>query len=163
MKNATRLLLIACLSLPFLAACKKEEAQQAAAVEAPLTAPTTTDENAWNAYLTEVVKRNLDGVTNTYVYVLPAEGSQDFQGYYDRQLEKSQLDIQRGILEGNLLAFGSPTSAKTADLTIAAFSKAQPGSMKGVKVLFIGSAADNDRVKAAVTPAGVDYKFVEAK
>ena len=162
MKNATRLLLIACLSLPFLAACKKEE-KAAAVVEAPLTAPTTTDENAWNTYLTEVVKRNLDGVTNTYVYVLPAEGSQDFQGYYDRQLEKAQTDISRGILEGNLLAFGSPTSAKTADLAVAAFSKAQPGSMKGVKVLFIGSAADNDRVKAAVTPAGVDYKFVEAK
>jgi hypothetical protein len=163
MKNATRLLLIACLSLPFLAACKKEEQQASAVAEAPLTAPTTTDENAWNAYLTEVVKRNLDGVTNTYVYVLPAEGSADFQGYYDRQLEKAQLDIQRGILEGNLLAFGSPTSAKTADLTVAAFSKAQPGSMKGVKVLFIGSAADNDRVQAAVTPAGVDYKFIEAK
>ncbi|MDR7133947.1 hypothetical protein J2X06_001131 [Lysobacter niastensis] len=162
MKNATRLLLIACLSLPFLAACKKEE-QKVAAVEAPLTAPTTSDENAWNAYLTDVVKRNLDGVSNTYVYVLPAEGSQDFQGYYDRQLEKAQTDISRGILEGNLLAFGSPTSAKTADLTIAAFSKAQPGSMKGVKVLFIGAAADNDRVKAAVAPAGVDYKFVEAK
>ena len=162
MKNATRLLLIACLSLPFLAACKKEE-QKVAAVEAPLTAPTTSDENAWNAYLTDVVKRNLDGVTNTYVYVLPAEGSQDFQGYYDRQLEKAQTDISRGILEGNLLAFGSPTSAKTADLTIAAFSKAQPGSMKGVKVLFIGAAADNDRVKTAVAPAGVDYKFVEAK
>ena len=162
MKNATRLLLIACLSLPFLAACKKEE-QKVAAVEAPLTAPTTSDENAWNAYLTDVVKRNLDGVSNTYVHVLPAEGSQDFQGYYDRQLEKAQTDISRGILEGNLLAFGSPTSAKTADLTIAAFSKAQPGSMKGVKVLFIGAAADNDRVKAAVAPAGVDYKFVEAK
>ena len=162
MKNATRLLLIACLSLPFLAACKKEE-KAAAAVEAPLTTPTTSDENAWNTYLTDVVKRNLDGVTNTYVYVLPAEGSQDFQGYYDRQLEKAQTDISRGILEGNLLAFGSPTSAKTADLAVAAFSKAQPGSMKGVKVLFIGSAADNDRVKAAVTPAGVDYKFVEAK
>ena len=162
MKNATRLRLIACLSLPFLAACKKEE-QKVAAVEAPLTAPTTSDENAWNAYLTDVVKRNLDGVSNTYVYVLPAEGSQDFQGYYDRQLEKAQTDISRGILEGNLLAFGSPTSAKTADLTIAAFSKAQPGSMKGVKVLFIGAAADNDRVKAAVAPAGVDYKFVEAK
>jgi hypothetical protein len=162
MKNATRLLLIACLSLPFLVACKKEE-QKVAAVEAPLTAPTTNDENAWNTYLTEVVKRNLDGVTNTYVYVLPAEGSPDYQGYYDRQLEKAQTDISRGILEGNLLAFGSPNSTKTADLAVAAFSKAQPGSMKGVKVLFIGAAADNERVKAAATPAGVDYKFVEAK
>ena len=35
--------------------------------------------------------------------------------------------------------------------------------MKGVKLLFIGDSADSDRVQAAVTPAGVDYKFIEAK
>ena len=30
-------------------------------------------------------------------------------------------------------------------------------------MLFIGEPADNERVKAAVAPAGVDYVFVEAK
>jgi hypothetical protein len=35
--------------------------------------------------------------------------------------------------------------------------------MKGVRVVFIGDAADGERVKAAVAPAGVDYVFVEAK
>ena len=35
--------------------------------------------------------------------------------------------------------------------------------MKGVKVLFIGKAADSERVKAAVAPTGADYVFVEAK
>lgn len=163
MKTTTRLLLIACLSLPLLAACKKEEAKPAEVAEAPLVAPTGTDENEWNAYLTEVVKRNLDGATNTYVYVLPHESDPEFQGYYDRQLEKAKTDIQRGILEGNLLAYGSPSSGKMADLVVAAFAEAQPGTMKGVRVLFIGSAADNERVKAAVTPSGVEYKFVEAK
>lgn len=162
MKTTTRLLLIACLSLPVLAACTKE-AEKVEVVETALVAPTGTDEDSWNTYLTEVVKRNLDGASNTYVYVLPHEGAADFQGYYDRQLEKAQVDIQRGIIEGNLLAYGSPSSAKTADLVIASFAKADPGSMKGVKVLFIGSAADNERVKAAVTPAGVDYKFFEVK
>ena len=39
----------------------------------------------------------------------------------------------------------------------------QPGTMKGVKVLFLGAAADNERVRAAVEPAGVTYVFVEAK
>ena len=48
MKTTTRLLLIACLALPFLAACKKEEAPKVE-VAAALTAPTTTDEAAWNA------------------------------------------------------------------------------------------------------------------
>ncbi|MFC0678944.1 hypothetical protein ACFFGH_13950 [Lysobacter korlensis] len=166
MNKSTRALLIACLALPFVAACQKEEAQQeqAAVEQAPLTAPTTDDENAWGEYLVEVVKRNMEGVVSSpYLYTLPAETSPDFQGFYDRQLEKAQLDIQRGIVEGNLLAYGGPSSNKTADLVIAAFQKAQPGSMKGVKVLFIGKAEDNERVQAAVAPAGVDYKFVEAK
>lgn len=167
MKKTTRALLIACLVLPFVAACQKDEAapqEDAAVAQAALVAPTSDDETEWGNYLVEVVKRNMDGVVSSpYLYTLPAESSPDFQGYYDRQLEKAQIDIQRGILEGNLLAYGGPSSNKMADLVVAAFEKAQAGSMKGVKVLFIGKPEDSARVQAAVAPAGVDYKFVEAK
>lgn len=71
--------------------------------------------------------------------------------------------MQRGIVEGNLVAFGSPESAMMADIVVGAFAKVDPGSMKDVRLLFIGDAADNDRVKVAVEPAGVEYVFVEAK
>lgn len=163
MKNTTtRLLLAACLTLPFLAACKKEEAP--AQVEKPaLSVPATNDENEWNAYLTDVVTRNLGSATSTYVYVLPPPEDPDFQGAYDRQLEKAEIDISRGIVKDTLIAFGSPDSAKSADLAVAAFSKAPAGKFEGVQVLFIGSPADSDRVKAAVEPSGANYKFVEAK
>lgn len=165
MKMTSRALLVACLALPLLAACQKEEApKQDTVAQAPLVAPTTDDENAWGTYLVEVVKRNMDGVNaSPYLYTLPAESSADFQGFYDRQLEKAQTDLQRGIIEGNLLAYGGPSSPKMADLVIASFKDVQAGSMKGVKVLFIGKPEDNERVKAAVTPAGVEYKFVEVK
>lgn len=166
MNITSRALLVACLALPFVAACQKEEAKTdtAAVAQAPLTAPTTDDENAWGTYLVETVKRNMDGVNNNpYLYTLPAESSPDFQGYYDRQLEKAQTDLARGIVEGNMLAYGGPSSDKMADLVIASFQKVQPGSMKGVKVIFIGKPEDSERVKAAVGPAGVDYKFIEAK
>lgn len=163
MKISTRLLLAACLALPLLGACKKEEAVQETA-KAPVAVPTVaTDENAWNAYLTDVVTRNIDNATSTYVYTLPADSSADFQGAYDRQLEKAESDMARGGVEGTLLAFGGPNSAKSADLAVAAFAQATPGTMKGVKVLFIGDQADSDRVKAAVEPSGATYKFVEAK
>lgn len=163
MKTSSRLLLIACLTLPFVAACQKEEKKEVVEAAA-LSAPKTSDENAWNAYLTDVVKRNLDTVTgSTYVYVLPAPEAPTFQGDYERMLEKAQTDLSRGILEGNLVAFGSPNSAKSADLAVAALSKAEPGTMKGVKFIFIGDAADNERVKAAAAPAGVNYTFAEVK
>jgi len=33
--------------------------------------------------------------------------------------------------------------------------------MKGVRLLFIGTAADGARVREAVTPSGLDYVLVE--
>ncbi|HEY4555332.1 MAG TPA: hypothetical protein VIG68_02690 [Lysobacter sp.] len=167
MNTTTRALLVACLALPFVAACQKQDAAQeqtAEAAQAPLSAPTTNDEAAWGAYLIEVVKRNMDDVSGSpYLYAMPSESDPDFQGSYDRLLEKAQQDLQRGIVAGNLLAYGGPSSAKTADFTIASFTGVQPDSMKGVKVLFIGKAEDNARVQAAVAPTGVNYKFIEAK
>lgn len=164
MTTAIRLLLIACLALTF-AACKKEEEAPKEVVKAPLTAPNSAeDREGWNAYLTDVVQRNMDGVNNQpYVYTLPAESTADFQSAYDRQLDKAKTDVARGIIAGNMLAYGGPSSAKIADMMIEAFKNIEANTMKGVKVVFIGNAADNERVKAAVEPAGVNYVFVEAK
>ena len=160
MKTMTRLILIACLVLPF-AACKKQEAPQAV-VKAPMSAPTTDDRQAWVDYLNDVVPRNMTGIANQpYVYLLPGESAADFQDQYDRLLEKAQSDVARGIIAGNLLAYASPASAKMADMVIAAFEGVPADSMKNVRVLFIGNPADSERVKAAVSPTGVEYVFVD--
>jgi hypothetical protein len=160
MKTMTRLLMIACLVLPF-AACKKHEAP-APVVKAPMSAPKTDDRQAWVDYLNDVVPRHMAGIPNQpYVYLLPGEGTPDFQDQYDRMLEKAQGDVARGIIAGNMLAYASPASARMGDLVIAAFKGVPADSMKGVRVLFIGKAADSDRVKAAVSPAGVEYVFVD--
>lgn len=164
MKTTTaRLMLIACLVLPFLSACK-EEAKPEVAAQAPLSVPTTHDDNAWGAYLSDVVTRNMEGVTsNPYLYYLPAEDAEGFEGSYERLQSEVGAAMQRGILEGNLVAFGSPSSAKMADIVVASFAGVDAGSMKGVKLLFIGDAADSERVKVAVAPAGVNYQFIETK
>ena len=94
MTRSKRIGLAASLVLAFTA-CKKEEA--AKVVSAPLSAPTTSDDTAWGAYVTDVVRRNLGNTTNSpYVYYLPAEDSPDFQGGYDRLLEKAQGDCGGG-------------------------------------------------------------------
>jgi len=163
MNTMTRLLVIACLALPF-AACKKEEAPKVEAVAAPLPAPTSDDVSAWRAYVTDVAKRNMDGVNNSpYVYFLPSESSEGFGGQYERLLEKVEGDLGRGIIEGNMLVFASPASAKIAELAVTGFGQVGPGTMKGVKVVFIGTPEDGEKVKAAAEPAGVKYVFVEAK
>jgi hypothetical protein len=160
-KTTTRLLLIACLVLPFMA-CKKHEAPQQAA-KPPMSAPKTDDRTAWVDYLNDVVPRNSAGIPNQpFVYFLPGEGASDFQDQYDRLLDKARSDVGRGIISGNMLAYASPASAKMADLVVTAFEGVPADSMKGVRVLFVGKAADGERVRAAVAPAGVDYVFVDA-
>ncbi len=165
MKHIVRLLLIAFFALSVVA-CDKQASAPAAADQAPLVAPTNEDPAAWREYVSDTVKRNMQGVSSApFVYLLPAESTQDFQGSYDRLLEKAKSDVDRGILPGNLLAFSSASlsSAKAADLVVAAFADVKPDKLKGVKLLFIGKPEDNDRVKAAVQVAGVDYIFVETK
>jgi hypothetical protein len=163
MNTMLRMLLIACLILPF-AACKKEEAPKAAVVEAPLTAPTSGDLPAWRAYVTYVAKHNMDGITNSpYVYFLPSESTEGFGGLYERQLEKLEGDLSRGIIEGNMLVFASPSSGKLAEMATVAFKQVGAGTMKGVKVIFIGKPVDSEKVKAASAAAGVTYIFIEAK
>ena len=166
MKTTTRLLLTACLALPLLAACKKEEAAPTAVVAAPLTAPTTADDAAWRAYVSDVVTRNMEGISNQpYVYYLPAATGDEATdtGNYDRLLEKAKMDVARGIIRGNMLAYASSDSTKMADIVVQSFADVAPDTMKGVRVVFIGSAADQARVTEAVTPAGVDFIFVEAR
>lgn len=150
--------------LLLFAGCKKQEAATAA-VAAPMHAPASqTDDAAWKAYFQDAISHNDDGVTDrTNAYYLPAPGGADYQGKYDRQLQGVADAVARGVLPGNMLAFMSPDSTKMADLIVAAFKDASAGSMKKVIILFVGKSADNERVKAAVTPSGCIYRFVEAK
>ncbi len=156
------------LALVALTGCKKEEPP--AQVEAVLVAPTNADDNAWKEYLGRVVGRNLGGVTDrNFSYYLPAnssapaEGDQEGITQYDRQLENVTTVVLRTVLPGNMLSFGSPDSAKMADMIVTAFTDADPNALKGSQVLFIGDQADSDRVKTAVEAAGAKYIFVEAK
>jgi len=161
MKTMTRLMLIACLVLPF-AACKKEEA--APVEKPPVAVPTTDDKAAWQAYLQDVVPRHMEGITNApYIYRVPATENPQDPEEYQRLLDKAKTDVARGIIKGNMLAYAGLDPAKTADLVVEAFKDVQPNTMKGVRVLYIGDAANNERVKAAVEPAGVEYVFVEAR
>ena len=156
------------LSLTVLAGCEK--AEEAAPPPAVLAAPTGNDDMAWKDYLGKVVGQNQAGVTDrTFPYYLPAdsstigEGDQDGKSQYDRQLENVTMVVQRTVLPGNMLAFGSPDSARMADLIVAAFANPDPNALKGSQVLFIGKPADQARVQAAVEAAGAKYIFVEAK
>jgi hypothetical protein len=156
-----------------LAGCKpagdtpEQKAEKAA--KAPLVAPAGDNDEAWKAYLGNVVGQNMSGVTDrVFPYYLPINSKTPDEGgdgssMYERQLDNVGSVVQRTVLPGNMLAFGSPDSATMGDMIVEAFTGAKPDALKGSQVLFIGKAADSDRVKAAVEAAGARYIFVEVK
>lgn len=107
MNMMSRLLVVACLALPFTA-CKKEEAPQTEAVAAvPL--PASGEQKDWVPYLQYKLTPHMGGINNSpFVYFLPKADTEDFGGKYERQLEKLEQDLGRGITEGNMLVFASP-------------------------------------------------------
>ncbi len=179
-------LLVLALSLGALVACgKKEEPKK---VEAPVAVAMPTDNadnQAWKMYLSSVVKLNMEGIRQSpYMYYLPVaaapaassdpaaaadpaaapeDGAIPTDDEYNRQLDNVSGTVARGVLPGNMLAFGSPDSARMSSLIVEAFEGVSAGSMKDVRVLFIGAAGDSDKVKAAVEPSGATYVFHEAK
>ena len=163
MKNMMRVMLAASAVLAFTA-CKKEEAAPVAQAQQALVAPAKDDDAGWKVYLQKVAVQNIGNISNNpFLYYLPPESDPEFADKYERQVESATGAIGRGIQPGNMLAFGSSASSKMADLIEAAFKDVQADSMKGVRVVYIGEAADNARVQTLVQPTGADYIFVEAK
>jgi predicted small secreted protein len=147
-----------------LSACNKKEGEQQSAQQVQ-QAPKPTDVNdskAWNAYLGQIVQKNMQGMSanQPYAYMVTAASTDEQKAQNQRQLESVEDTVARGVLPGNLLAFGGPVSATTADLIVAAFKDAKPGSFKDVIVLFIGDQADEQRVTDALKPTGATIRFV---
>ena len=154
--------LSACLGLN---ACnKKGDDQQAQEQVQKAPKPTSmTDSKGWNAYLGQLVQANLQGMKapQPYAYMVTAGTTDDLQAQNARQLQGVQDTVARGVLPGNLLAFGGPSSTATAEFVIDAFKNANPGSFKDVIVVFIGDKVDEQRVSDALKATGATFRFVE--
>lgn len=174
MKNYLRILMLALAGALLLSACgpseadKEKAAEAAAAAEAakPVPAPApTADKAAWQNYLVAVVRQNMQGVktNHPFMYYIPAGVDDAGKAARDSQLENVGDTVARGVVPGNMLAFGGPDSKITADLIVEAFAAANPGTFKSVVVLFVGATADSDRVKDALAKSAAEYRFVEMK
>lgn len=135
-----------------------------AVAQAPLVAPPADNAQAWKLYLVNVAKQHMEGIRSSpFMYYLPSQDAEDFDEQYQRQVDNVGGAVMRGVLPGNMLAFGSPASGRMADLIVEAFQHVPAGSMKDVRVLFIGSSDDLERVRTAVEPSGANVVFHEVK
>ena len=190
MKTMTRLLLSACLVLP-LAACQQEEEVQvteAAPLSAPATDDRNEWRAYLNDVVGRNMEGIYN---QPYVYLVPpardtaadvpesvdetevvegaegtvgpelVEGAEAADAEYLRLAERAEMDLARGIVRGNLLAYAGADSGRVADLVVRAFEDVPEATMDGVRVLFIGDQADSERVQQAVAASGVEYIFIQ--
>jgi hypothetical protein len=158
MKVFLRIVAIALVAV-LAVGCKK--APPPAPPEKPLVVPATVDDTAaWKDYVKQrSIRWMKEQGKHGRTYATFLAHDQD-----STELIKSTQDnIDRGILAGTIMFFGSPDSARMADLIEQAFKGAKEKSLAGVYVVFIGDAAVKDRVQAAVGPTGAEVVFLEAK
>ena len=182
MKIQLRMFVLAVTAMFVLSACGPSEAekekaaadaanaQRVAAEQAALVLPKdANDKVSWQKYLsaqvTKFLRENQATVktNHPYMYYVPGGDAQEAQNARQMQLNNVSDNVARGVLPGNMMAFGGPESKATADLIVDAFKGAPDGSFKGVIVMFIGAAADQDRVKDSLAKSAADYRFVEMK
>lgn len=163
MRNFAYAAVIALAATLALSACNKSQPTEQAATPAQVSRPTSpTDMKGWQAYLSQIVQQHMQGIQNNpYVYFVPPGDSPDNQAERGRVQDLLNGVVAATVLPGNMIVAGGPDSGKTADALIAAFKNAQPGSFKGVVVLFIGEVADQQRVQAAVAPSGAEFRFAQ--
>lgn len=161
------LMVSACVAFGLSACGGDKPAETAAqpAAQALLTVPTDpADDRAWRLYLTQAVKQNMEGIrSNPFMYYLPTATAADFEDQFNRQADQVAGVVAQGVLPGNMLAFGGPEYAKMADLIVEAFTGASEGSMKDVRVLYIGAASEAERARPLVEATGATFVVVEAK
>jgi len=174
MKKYIRAAVLAAAALLVLSACgqsdeeKAKAAAEAAAAEAAKPVPMPTDpsnKSAWQQYLVKIVMRNMQGVktNHPFMYYVPGGDGPDQVSSRQDQLGNVTTTVLRGVLPGNMMAFGGPDSKLTADLIVGSFKDAGAGTLKGVVVLFVGAPDDADRVKEAIANSGAEFRFVEMK
>lgn len=146
------------------AACQQAPSsqQQASVVSTHVSPPSSaTNAQAWENYMVQVSHADLKGITaKPYLYEILAPS--------DPRASQRNPNIQEALTQmakanrfpGNAIAIGGPEPKTTADVVVAAFGAAKPGSLKGFTVLYIGDGNDQVRVEKAITTSGAAFRFV---
>ena len=156
---------LAALLLFGLSACeqqgKEAKDSKASAEPAVTTAPADpTDKKAWSKYISHVAGQHMSRIRGRPTsFYLASSQEPEWEGRLEGMHESVANSLARGILPRSLVIFASPDYTAMADLMVEEFEGAQAGTLRDVRILFIGAAEDEERVRAAVEPTGAEFVF----
>ncbi|MCB1561075.1 MAG: hypothetical protein KDI75_08285 [Xanthomonadales bacterium] len=161
---------LAALLLFGLAACdqqgKDSKKDAAASAEKAVVHPPSdpTDKKGWGNYINFVAGQHMSRIRGRpNSFFLASSQEPEWEGRLQGMHESVANSLARGILPRSLVIFISPDYKAMADLMVEEFELAQPGTLRDVRILFIGAAEDEERVRAVVEPTGAEFVFHEAK
>jgi hypothetical protein len=119
---------------------------------------------AWSRFLSCVTRQNAQGMTASRFYLFYIPGGSDEQAVAARQRQESNLEdiISRGVLPGNLIAFGGPDAGATTQVVSRAFSEAPSKyPLTNVTVVVIDRKADESQLGNLIKPRGATFRLVD--
>ena len=126
----------------------------------PLPVPSSRDTRVWSIYRFELGARLFgDDSLGFGSIVLAAPGASS--GDADDDVAHWIDDWRREPHYHTRFLFVSPTSDRLASTLVASLSKRRAGSMKGLHLVFVGTAAEGKRVSGAAAHAGARLTFVD--
>jgi hypothetical protein len=128
----------------------------------PLTAPTTADTMAWQLYLVELAERTRredEGWGQAMVLAAPGETD----GHYKAEDITKAIERYDSTAKylARLLLFASPTSDRLATLLAPRLQARRGESLKGLRIVFVGTAAEGQRIAEAAHATGADLLLVD--
>jgi len=127
----------------------------------PLSAPSSTDTVAWRNYMFELRDRIVRGEERMGGMVLAAPGAKS--GFHTADAISAWIEDYDGkkIWSGKHFIFASPTSDQLAAILAKPLRAREAGSMKGVRIVFVGTPAEGQRVTEAAKRSGAEVTVID--
>lgn len=127
----------------------------------PLAAPGTNGTREWRAYARELLSRISGEDERMGTMVLAADGEEPSRhDRHDILMALIRFDANDSYSSLGWL-FASADSAQLAGLLVEGLEARKPGSMKGARIAFVGTAAEGRQVAEAAAHAGATLVFVD--
>lgn len=129
----------------------------------PLSAPDTTDARDWRAYADELLSRARRPGERIGAMVLGRSGEAPARDNgHEIWNAIARADVANRYESGGFL-LASPHPERLADVVTRALAAKAPGSLSGVRILFVGSPDPAGRLAQAAAHAGVDLAFIDPR
>lgn len=128
----------------------------------PVRPTPTADETTWGNYLAEQGKlHGKDVGMRPYIYVIPAGDSVAAEARRQNETDSVVHSIGPILMPGGMLILGGPEAKQTSNFIVGVSKQLKTDALKGIVVLVVSEADEQDAVNSALKASGANMRFVQ--